>query len=112
MATREENLKKINYELEQLSDEELENIAGGNFEQTADDSQFLYKHGLVDDWHGFNGTVFKWKSVSREVDDGWAKAGITCCTSPFNANKYWHGGKEISRDEAIKIVESKFKKIH
>ena len=28
MATREENLKKINAELEQLSDEELEKIAG------------------------------------------------------------------------------------
>ena len=29
MATREENLKKINDELEKLSDEELENVAGG-----------------------------------------------------------------------------------
>ena len=29
MATREENLKKINDELEKLSDEELDNIAGG-----------------------------------------------------------------------------------
>ena len=29
MATREENLKKINDELEKLSDEELDNIFGG-----------------------------------------------------------------------------------
>ncbi len=29
MANREENLKKINAELEQLSDEELEKVAGG-----------------------------------------------------------------------------------
>ncbi len=29
MANREENLKKINAELEKLSDEELEKIAGG-----------------------------------------------------------------------------------
>lgn len=29
MATREENLKKINEQLEQLSDEELEKVAGG-----------------------------------------------------------------------------------
>ena len=29
MATREENLKKINDELEKLNDEELDNIAGG-----------------------------------------------------------------------------------
>ena len=30
MATREENLKKINDELEQLSDEELDAVAGGS----------------------------------------------------------------------------------
>ena len=29
MATREENLKKINEELEKLSDEELDKVAGG-----------------------------------------------------------------------------------
>ena len=29
MATREENIKKINEELEKLDDEELEKIAGG-----------------------------------------------------------------------------------
>ena len=29
MATREENLKKINDELELMSDEELEKVAGG-----------------------------------------------------------------------------------
>ena len=29
MATREENLKKINAQLEQLTDEELEKVAGG-----------------------------------------------------------------------------------
>ena len=30
MATREENLKKINEELEKLDDEELEKVAGGD----------------------------------------------------------------------------------
>ncbi|MBR4903614.1 MAG: hypothetical protein IKZ53_03010 [Selenomonadaceae bacterium] len=30
MATREENLKKINYELEKLSDEELDMVTGGS----------------------------------------------------------------------------------
>ena len=31
MATREENLKKINDELEKLDDEQLEQVAGGSF---------------------------------------------------------------------------------
>ena len=30
MATREENIKKINEELEKLDDEELEQVAGGH----------------------------------------------------------------------------------
>ncbi|MBD3878545.1 MAG: hypothetical protein SR1Q5_02510 [Quinella sp. 1Q5] len=30
MATREENLKKINSQLEMLTDEELDGVAGGN----------------------------------------------------------------------------------
>ena len=34
MATREENLKKINDELEKLSDEQLEQVAGGTWAQT------------------------------------------------------------------------------
>jgi len=37
MANREENLKKINAELEQLSDEELEKVAGGNAQEMATD---------------------------------------------------------------------------
>jgi len=31
MATREENLKKINEELEKLDDDELDKIAGGTY---------------------------------------------------------------------------------
>ena len=38
MTTREENLKKINEELEKLSDEELEKIAGGRPLMYIDDS--------------------------------------------------------------------------
>ena len=31
MATREENIKKINEELEKLDDEQLDKVAGGGF---------------------------------------------------------------------------------
>ena len=41
MANREEIIKKINLKLEKLSDEKLEQVAGGNAEQTSDDSRFL-----------------------------------------------------------------------
>ena len=41
MATREENLKKINAELEKLSDEELDNVAGGGNIESSNDTRFL-----------------------------------------------------------------------
>ena len=111
MATREENLKKINDELEMMSDEELEKIAGGTFEETAEDSQLLYKHGLLDNWYDPISLTLRWITFSKEVDKGWAKAGITCCTSPCGANKYWRNGKQISREDALLYVSSKIKRI-
>jgi len=112
MATREDNLKKINDELEMLSDEELDNVAGGTIGETAGDSQILYDHGLMDNHYGSIPVMFYWKSKSAEVDAGWAKAGITCVTVPMGANKYFAGDKEISRREAFDIVKSKFKRLH
>ena len=38
MATREENLKKINEELEKLDDEELEKVAGGFYARSKVDA--------------------------------------------------------------------------
>ena len=45
MATREENLKKINEELEKLDDEQLEQVAGGNL---LDDLREKLKHMNID----------------------------------------------------------------
>ena len=39
MATREENLKKINEELEKLDDEQLEQIAGGRMMSMPEQNQ-------------------------------------------------------------------------
>ena len=76
MTNREENLKKINFELEKLSDDELEKVSGGSFKQTSDDSEFLYKHKLMDKSYGLIGVSFNWLTASLLVDRGWAKAGI------------------------------------
>ena len=53
MATREENLKKINEELEKLDDEELEQVAGGRkilmHEQNpnTDTAQNIFQNQLI-----------------------------------------------------------------
>ena len=52
MATREDKIKKINAELEQLTDDELEQVAGGTIGQTAGDSKILYDYGLMDRHYG------------------------------------------------------------
>ncbi len=54
-----------------MSDEELDNVAGGTTSDTAYDSRFLYERGLVDDWHGTVATRLYWKSYSALVDEGW-----------------------------------------
>lgn len=96
---------------EALSEEELEKVAGGSVWQTADDSEFLYDYGLVEDWHGQTTTMFNWVSYSAKVDEGWSKAGITCVTKPWGDNLYFKNGKEISRKEAYDHVKASLPKI-
>ena len=112
MAKREENLKKINAELELMTEEKLDNVAGGTVGETSEDSQYLYDYGLVDDYHDNLHTIFYWHSDSKAVDEGWAKAGITCVTKPCGSNQYFRDGKEITRDEAHDHLKANFKRLH
>ena len=110
MTTREENLKKINDELEQLTDEELENVAGGTYNNTAADSRALNELGL-----GISGRsalecfwIPTFNKASTEVANIFDKFGIRVEQS-WGAvqNRYYiagTGGQEISRKEAFQIV--------
>ena len=99
-------------ELEKMSDEQLEQVAGGNRFETLCDSKFLYDFGLVSDWHGEFHMTFNWISDSTEIDDGWRKAGIISVTSFVNPNRYILNGKNLTRDEAYKHVRANFKRVH
>lgn len=99
------------FEDEMMSDEELEQVAGGNICQTSEDSKFLYEHGIIDKSYTDSGTMQHWDSVSKEVDKGWTKVGITCVPRLFGNNWYFMDDTEISRAEAMKIVAEKFPKI-
>ena len=92
MANREENLKKINAELEKMSDEELDKVAGGTFHEVADDSHFL---------NSLNGSCDRYGSV-EETKKGWATVGITADLSniAWEHNKYYLNGKQITQEEA------------
>ena len=93
--------KEDKFEDEMMSDEELDNVAGGGIGQTSEDSQFLYQHGLMDKRYHESEMFFSWSSGSEKVNAGWAKAGITCVTKFSGDNLYFKDGKEISRTEAI-----------
>ena len=94
-----------------MSDEELDQVAGGGMPETSEDSKLLYERGLVDDWHGNEHTMFHWNSDSAAVDAGWSKVGITCVTKPFADNLYFKDGQQISRYEAHKYLKENFKQV-
>ena len=106
MAKREENLKKINDELEKLSDEELDKVAGGNHWETSDDSRFLNSLGGFTDRYSTYRVSFG--DHDKEIRDGWAKVGILAEIHSGNAIYYGANnvykmlnGKVITRKEAM-----------
>ena len=101
MATREENLKKISTELELMSDEELEQVAGGNYDECVADMNFLRQCEVdVGDYDPDYDPLF------LRVEEAWAKVGIKCSAwaMDYNVsvykNKYYLDGKEISHLKA------------
>ena len=62
---------------EKLSDEQLEQVAGGGFRQTIGDDTFLMKFGYMD--KEFREYSFNWVENSAKVDAGWAPTDASIC---------------------------------
>ena len=112
MATREENLKKINDQLEQLSDEELENVAGGTYLESADDAKKFQKLGEkiynIDIW----GVPVLQHDEFENLRAAFNKYGVTIKDNGgiINANEYYIGNNKVNRDEAWKHINSQLAK--
>lgn len=102
MATREENLKKINAELELLSDEEVEKIAGGTCYEMADDSRFLNSLNGSCDRYGATNIFFSDNRTDKDIKKGWSTVGIevTFNGSLMGSNKYYLNSQQITREQA------------
>ena len=105
MATREENLKKINLELEKMSDEELDKVAGGNAQEMANDSRFLNSLNGSCDRYGENRIMFSAGYFNEEIEKAWATVGIKAEVSSGaggfgKRNKYYVDGQQITQEEA------------
>ena len=97
-----------------LSDDELDQVVGGNAEDITYDLKFLYNRGLANYNYSRYTVDFDLehsRSSIKMVKDGFWKAGISCIAHPNNANKYYMDGKEISRAEAWAYVDQHFPKI-
>ncbi len=111
MATREENLKKINDELEQLSDEELDKVAGGTYLESAGDAKKFNELGIkIYDTEVFGVPVLTHNEFVK-LRDEFTKFGVTVKDKGglINSNEYYIGGKLVTRDEAWKHIQSQVK---
>ncbi|MBQ9442189.1 MAG: hypothetical protein IJU55_04185 [Selenomonadaceae bacterium] len=120
MANREENLKKINAELEMMSDEELDQVAGGSWVEFTADMFDAKKRGIPGfenlDLTNPDSDIIKMigddnlrhKYVDK-VAAVFAAHGIemTYKGKLFESNIYKFNGKEISREQAWQIVDGK-----
>lgn len=110
MASREENVKKINDELEAMSDDELDQVAGGTYNEVAADSRFLNDLAGLTDRYGAAKTFFDYASISEEVIQAWSKVGISVSTGWRVSNRYFKNGVEMSREDALKYAAKQYGK--
>ena len=102
MATRDENIQKINAELETMSDDELSMVAGGTKYETAEDSRFL--NSLNGSTNRYGAFKINWKlEHNEEIKKGWSTVGIEAkifggVNSPNN--EYYLDGQKITQEEA------------
>ena len=106
MATRDENLQKINDELETMSDDELSMVAGGTKYETADDSRFLNVLLAGTKYHQCDrygaARLATDGDLRKDIEKSWKSLGIETVLYNFGGleNKYSLNGKEISQAEA------------
>ncbi|MBE8951041.1 MAG: hypothetical protein SR3Q1_10695 [Quinella sp. 3Q1] len=103
MATREDNIKKIDTALEAMSDEELDQVAGGTWAETAADSRFLNSlNGSTDRYGALRIAFTPGSKIQEEIKNGWAKVGITFTAhnGAISGNEYYLGTKKITQSEA------------
>ncbi|MBQ7477180.1 MAG: hypothetical protein IJT06_07285 [Selenomonadaceae bacterium] len=88
---------------EELTNTDLDEVAGGTREQSLSDNEFLRKIG-VDSRTWVNNSIIR---------RAWATVGVDCRAFRNDDNKYFLNGKEITQDEArihaIKFMKNKNK---
>ena len=110
MVSREENLKKINAEIEKLDDEELENVAGGTYLESANDAKKFQEHGVKIYDNDIIGIPVLTHNEFVKLRDAFNKYGVTIKDNGglINSNEYYINNKLVTREEAWKHIEKQF----
>ena len=103
--------KEDKYADEKLTDDELDNVAGGTQYESADDSRFLNvllhkttKYHQCDRYGQFN--MFFGAGARADLIKSWNSLGIELEEDFYEENTYRLNGKKISREEAWAHAES------
>lgn len=112
MTNREENLKIIDEQLEKLSDEELENVAGGTYLESAQDALNFQKLGIKIYDNDIVGIPILHHEEFVKLRGAFQKFGVTVKDKGglLNDNEYFLNGKSVSRDEAWKHINAQIGK--
>jgi hypothetical protein len=85
-------------------EEELNMVNGGSIGETYEDGELLAGYGYIEKI-GFLDLLLDWEDCSAKIDWGWRRAAhVTSVTKPVGANQYFIGKKEITREQALKML--------
>ena len=88
---------------EVLNDEQLEEVAGGTWGQTADDSRFLNSlNGSCDRYGATRISFTPGTKIEEEVQKAWATVGVDFHWhgGAVSDNEYYINGKKVTQGEA------------
>jgi len=95
-----------------LNDEELDNVAGGTYLESASDAQKFKELGIDIGAEEVFGVPVLFHDEFVKLREAFNKYGVTIKDNGglVNENKYFIGNKEVSRDDAWKHIEEQLKK--
>ena len=111
MATNDKTsteIMKEKFEDKELNAEQLENVAGGTYEQIQLDSFFL-NYLLGNDvcrrWDGKASGVYEEGEVTSMVKNAWAKVGVKADPWGGYQNDYYIDNKKVTRKQAFEHAQ-------